>query len=170
MVIYHAYFYFPPGAIISENCGHSGLVGALKFVITLISNKSWVFLTRKTTKFLRAYWSRDLYLLRAHYVASICLWSYLIEIGVPEGSSCGDFTNEDLGEPPSTQWHSCSDAHAFWLQGRHSLSPSHMGSWGVQAWTGDSCGKSMVFKRLSKEKSTKGEVLSTLSALGLALA
>lgn len=33
MVIYHAYFYFPPGAIISENCGHSGLVGVLKFVI-----------------------------------------------------------------------------------------------------------------------------------------
>lgn len=33
MVTYHTYFYLLPAAIISENLGHFGLVGTLKFVI-----------------------------------------------------------------------------------------------------------------------------------------
>lgn len=33
METYHTYFYFLPGAIISENLGHSGLVGTVEFVI-----------------------------------------------------------------------------------------------------------------------------------------
>ena len=59
MVTYHTYFYFPPGASISENYGHSGLVGTLKFMIhTKWATDLRAVLSYTATKFLQAYWSK----------------------------------------------------------------------------------------------------------------
>lgn len=72
MVTSHTYFYFLPGAIVSENRGHFGVVGTLKFEIHINKQQILgVFWPTKLPNFSKPTEARSQYFLRPYYRPSI---------------------------------------------------------------------------------------------------
>lgn len=74
IVTCQTYFYFFPGATFSENHGHSGLAGILKFVIHTNGQQILgIFWSTKPPNFSKLTEARDQYLPRDYYVPGIIL-------------------------------------------------------------------------------------------------